>query len=126
MSIYELFTSKGPSGFGYGSTAEQVTAGLSLRGKTMLVTGCNSGLGYETMRVLALRGARVVGTARTVGKAKEACDSVQGETVPVACEPSRASPRAPPRRSTSRRTPPSPPSRAGTSPTATSPRRAPT
>jgi NAD(P)-dependent dehydrogenase (short-subunit alcohol dehydrogenase family) len=86
MSIYELFTSKGPSGFGYGSTAEQVTAGLSLRGKTMLVTGCNSGLGYETMRVLALRGARVVGTARTVGKAKEACDSVQGETVPVACE----------------------------------------
>ena len=30
MSLYEHFTSKGPSGFGYGSTAEQVTAGLSL------------------------------------------------------------------------------------------------
>jgi NAD(P)-dependent dehydrogenase (short-subunit alcohol dehydrogenase family) len=86
MSLYELFTSKGPSGFGYGSTAEQVTEGLSLDGKSMLVTGCNSGLGLETMRVLALRGARVVGTARTEQKAKEACDSVRGKTVPLACE----------------------------------------
>lgn len=86
MSLYELFTSKGPSGFGYGSTAEQVTEGLSLDGKTMLVTGCNSGLGQEAMRVLALRGARVVGTARTQEKAKEACAAVTGKTVPLACE----------------------------------------
>ncbi len=86
MSIYELFTSKGPSGFGYGSTAEQVTEGLSLEGKTMLVTGCNSGLGQEAMRVLALRGARVVGTARTQEKAKAACDAVKGQTVPLTCE----------------------------------------
>jgi len=86
MSIYELFTSKGPSGFGYGSTAEQVTEGLSLEGKTMLVTGCNSGLGHEAMRVLALRGARVVGTARTQEKAKAACDTVKGQTAPLACE----------------------------------------
>jgi WW domain-containing oxidoreductase len=86
MSIYELFTSKGPSGFGYGSTAEQVTEGLSLEGKSMLVTGCNAGLGQEAVRVLALRGARVVGTARTREKAKAACDGVQGKTVPIACE----------------------------------------
>jgi WW domain-containing oxidoreductase len=86
MSLYELFTSKGPSGFGYGSTAEQVTEGLSLEGQTILVTGCNSGLGQEAMRVLALRGARVVGTARTLEKAKEACAAVKGTTVPLACE----------------------------------------
>lgn len=86
MSLYELFTSKGPSGFGYGSTAEQVTDGLSLAGESMLVTGCNSGLGQEAMRVLALRGARVVGTARTYEKAKVACDAVTGQTVPLACE----------------------------------------
>ncbi|HZY05925.1 MAG TPA: hypothetical protein VFF02_20730, partial [Anaeromyxobacteraceae bacterium] len=73
MSLYALFKPNGPSGFGYGSTAEQVTAGLSLRGKTVLVTGCNSGLGQEAMRVLALRGARVVGTARTLDKARAAC-----------------------------------------------------
>lgn len=86
MSLYGWFASKGESGFGYNSTAEEVTEGLSLEGKTMLVTGCNSGLGLEAMRVLALRGARVVGTARTVEKAKEACASVKGKTVPVACE----------------------------------------
>ena len=86
MSLYALFRSKGPSGFGYGSTAEQVTEGLSLEGKTYLVTGCNSGLGQEALRVLALRGARVVGTARTVEKAKVACDAVTGKTVPMACE----------------------------------------
>lgn len=86
MSLYELFTSKGPSGFGYGSTAEQVTAGLDLKGKTYLVTGCNSGLGHEALRVLTLRGAKVVGTARTVEKAREACATVKGETVPLTCE----------------------------------------
>lgn len=86
MSIYGWFASKGKSGFGYNSTAERVTEGLSLEGKTMLVTGCNSGLGHEAMRVLALRGARVIGTARTVEKAKEACDGVTGKTIPIACE----------------------------------------
>jgi NAD(P)-dependent dehydrogenase (short-subunit alcohol dehydrogenase family) len=86
MSLYEMFTSKGPSGFGYGSTAEQVTEGLNLEGKTILVTGCNSGLGLEAMRVLTLRGARVIGTARTVEKARAACDGVKGKTIPLACE----------------------------------------
>ncbi len=76
MSLVALFKKKGPCGFGYGSTAEEVTAGLSLAGKTILVTGCNSGLGKETLRVLALRGARVLGTARTAAKAQEACAEV--------------------------------------------------
>jgi NAD(P)-dependent dehydrogenase (short-subunit alcohol dehydrogenase family) len=86
MSLIQLFKSNGPSGFGYGSTAEDVTAGISLTGKTMLVTGCNSGLGLETLRVLSLRGARVVGTARTLEKASQACQSVTGQTLPLACE----------------------------------------
>jgi len=86
MSLYELFTTKGENGFGYGTTAEQATEGVSLEGKTMLVTGCNSGLGHEAMRVLALRSARVVGTARSLEKAKEACASVKGSTIPMACE----------------------------------------
>ncbi len=72
--------------FGKASTAEEVTAGLDLSGRTALVTGCNSGLGYETMRVLALRGAHVVGTGRTLEKAEVACDSVDGATTPVALE----------------------------------------
>jgi NAD(P)-dependent dehydrogenase (short-subunit alcohol dehydrogenase family) len=79
--------SRFPSGpFGAQSTAEDVTAGRDLRGQTALVTGCNSGLGYETMRVLALRGAHVIGAGRTLASATEACASVDGQTTPVALE----------------------------------------
>ena len=38
MSLFAMFKSAGPTGFGYGSTAEQVTEGLSLAGQTILVT----------------------------------------------------------------------------------------
>ncbi len=71
------------SPFDADSTAEQVTAGLDLAGKTYAITGANSGLGYETMRVLALRGAHVIGIARTMEKAEEACASVAGQTTPA-------------------------------------------
>ena len=74
------------SPFGAKSTAEDVTLGLDLTGKTAVVTGCNSGLGYETMRVLAMRGAHVIGTGRNLEKASKACSSVTGKTTPVALE----------------------------------------
>ncbi len=86
MSFYSWLSGRGRSGFGYGSTAEQVTEDLKLEGKTFLVTGCSSGIGRETGRVLALRGARVIGTARTIEKARGACSAFVGETFPVACE----------------------------------------
>jgi NAD(P)-dependent dehydrogenase (short-subunit alcohol dehydrogenase family) len=76
----------GPSGFGFESTAEEVTADMDLSGLTALVTGCNSGLGLETMRVLALRGAHVIGAARTLEKAENACNSVTGKTTPLVVE----------------------------------------
>lgn len=68
------------------STALQVTAGIDLAGKTALVTGATSGLGLETMRVLALRGAHVIGSGRTLEKAKAACDAVPGRATPIAFE----------------------------------------
>lgn len=68
------------------STAEEVTAGLNLAGKTAVVTGCNSGIGFETMRVLAMRGTHVIGTARTMDKGKEACRQVKGKITPVPLE----------------------------------------
>ncbi len=71
------------SRFGEDSTAEDVTQGLDLSGQTIAITGANSGLGYETMRVLAMRGAHVIGIARTQAKADKACSSVAGDTTPV-------------------------------------------
>jgi hypothetical protein len=68
------------------STAAEVTAGMDLSGMTALVTGCNSGLGLETMRVLAMRGAHVIGAARTAEKAENACASVEGVTTPLVVE----------------------------------------
>lgn len=86
MSLAALLKGKGPSGFGYGSTAAEVVAGCDLAGRTMLVTGCSSGLGLETIRALAGRGARVIAAARTVDKARAACDGLPGDFLPVACE----------------------------------------
>lgn len=68
------------------STAEQVTEGVDLSGKLAVVTGCTSGIGFETMRVLAKRGAVVVGTSRSMEKAHQACASVVGQTMPARLE----------------------------------------
>lgn len=68
------------------STADQVLAGLDLSGQTILVTGCNAGLGQETIRALAARGAHVVGLARSLEAAAAACAKAPGATTPVACD----------------------------------------
>ena len=65
------------------STAEDATAGLDMRGRTIVVTGCTSGIGQETMRVLALRGAHVIGTARSRASGDAACAAVDGRATPV-------------------------------------------
>jgi NAD(P)-dependent dehydrogenase (short-subunit alcohol dehydrogenase family) len=72
--------------FNFDSTAEDVTEGLDFTGQNWLVTGCNSGLGLETMRVLAMRGAHIWAAARTEEKAKQAIDSLGITGTPVACE----------------------------------------
>ena len=74
------------SSFSSSATAELVTQGIDLKGRRVLVTGATSGLGYETMRVLALRGAHVYGTGRTIEKAQKACSSIVGEATPLQLE----------------------------------------
>jgi WW domain-containing oxidoreductase len=80
--------SKGPSGFGYATTAEEVTRGIDLSGRSVLLTGCNSGIGLETLRALALRGARVIATGRTADKARDACAAAAAgrDTLALACD----------------------------------------
>lgn len=48
-------------------------------GRTILVTGANTGLGFETAKVLAERGARVLLGCRSVGKANTAIDAIRGD-----------------------------------------------
>jgi len=84
----------GPNGFGWHSTAEEVSAGVDMTGKVALVTGGNGGLGFENCRVFALRGAHVVLAARTLEKANDAIRKIKeklpaGNTyklTPLACE----------------------------------------
>jgi NAD(P)-dependent dehydrogenase (short-subunit alcohol dehydrogenase family) len=86
MSIYGWFQRPGPTGFGYNSTAEEVTEGLDLSGRAYLVTGSNSGLGRETVRVLAKRGAKVIAAARTLDKAKQSLEGLEVQSMPLKCE----------------------------------------
>jgi WW domain-containing oxidoreductase len=74
--------------YDFRTTAEQVTAGLDLSGRTFLVTGVTSGIGAETLRVLALRGAHVLGTGRTLERARAACSAAPppGRATPLALE----------------------------------------
>src|ERR1700748_2257428 len=64
--------------FGAKSTTEDVLAGIELKGKRILVTGVSAGLGVETARTLAAHGAKVVGTARDLEKAKRATAGIPG------------------------------------------------
>ncbi len=86
MALIDLFKRKGPTGFGSTSTVDDVLQGLDLTGRTYLVTGVNSGIGFETARGLSHAGATVIGLARTQEKAAEACERLQGPSHPVACE----------------------------------------
>jgi len=74
------------STFGRRSTAQEVTAGIDLSGKTVLITGCNSGLGWESMRVLAKRGAHIIGLSRTRQKATDAAAEIGIDITPVECD----------------------------------------
>ena len=56
--------------FGPASTTDEVLSGVDLHGKRILVTGVSAGIGVETARSLAARGAQVVGTARDLKKAE--------------------------------------------------------
>ncbi|WP_293942709.1 MULTISPECIES: SDR family NAD(P)-dependent oxidoreductase [unclassified Sphingobacterium] len=59
------------SGFNAKSTATEVIGGISLTGKIAIVTGGNTGIGLETVKVLAAAGAIVIVPARDVEKAKK-------------------------------------------------------
>ena len=48
-------------------------------GKVAIVTGANSGIGYETTRTLAIKGAKVIMTCRNLEKGETARQTILGE-----------------------------------------------
>ena len=72
--------------FGARSTADQVLAGIDLSAKRIVVTGCSSGIGFETMNSLAANGAQVIGLARSPADAETACRKAGPSCTPVACD----------------------------------------
>ncbi|GLJ40517.1 hypothetical protein SUGI_0835720 [Cryptomeria japonica] len=67
MGFIDLVTGRrGASGFGSSSTAQQVSEGIDASKLTAIVTGGASGIGLETVRVLATQGAHVVIGARNL------------------------------------------------------------
>jgi NAD(P)-dependent dehydrogenase (short-subunit alcohol dehydrogenase family) len=65
--------------FGAASTTNDVLERVDLTGKRVLVTGVSAGLGVETARALAARGAWIVGAARDLAKAQRATQVVRND-----------------------------------------------
>lgn len=61
------------------STTDEVLSGIDLSGKRVLITGASAGLGVETARAMAARGARVVGAVRDLKKGETATQVVRDQ-----------------------------------------------
>jgi NAD(P)-dependent dehydrogenase (short-subunit alcohol dehydrogenase family) len=68
------------STFGNQSTTNDVLAGKDLGGKTVFITGGNSGLGQETGRAMAAKGAHIVLAGRDQAKLDEAASAIRADT----------------------------------------------
>jgi NAD(P)-dependent dehydrogenase (short-subunit alcohol dehydrogenase family) len=65
----------------YGSRTDALTIveGMDLTGKTILITGTTSGIGIETARTLALKGAHVVMANRNIIQSEQLRDKIYAE-----------------------------------------------
>jgi len=68
--------------FGVSSTAEEVVQayGASVKGKVVIVTGSNTGIGFETARALASVGAKVFAAARSQAKSENTVKRLKEKT----------------------------------------------
>jgi NAD(P)-dependent dehydrogenase (short-subunit alcohol dehydrogenase family) len=66
--------------FGEHSTADEIAAGIDLSGSRAIVTGASSGIGVETARVLADRGAAVTLAVRDIDTGATVAASIRAAT----------------------------------------------
>ena len=65
------------------STAAEVAANYNLIDKTAVVTGGYSGIGVETVKALADKGARIIVPARRPDVARKALDDIGSSTANI-------------------------------------------
>lgn len=65
------------STFGWASTTDDVLEGMDMNGLTVFITGANSGLGQETARAMAARGAHVIMAGRDQAKLDDAAAAIR-------------------------------------------------
>ena len=65
------------SGYGSETTTDEVLAGIDLAGRRIVITGTSSGLGEESTRALASRGAAITMAARNAGRNEAAAGRVR-------------------------------------------------
>ncbi|XP_070356796.1 WW domain-containing oxidoreductase isoform X1 [Equus asinus] len=61
------------------TTAMEILQGRDFTGKVVVVTGANSGIGFETAKSFALHGAHVILACRNMTRANEAVSRILGE-----------------------------------------------
>lgn len=66
--------------FGFSSTTADVTAGIDMSGKRVVVTGGASGIGIATVHAFAALGADVTLAARNLEAGQEVADAIKEET----------------------------------------------
>ncbi len=76
-----------PKAYNRKTTADNIVGDLDLSGKRAIVTGANTGIGYETARALARTGASVILACRNIDSANEAATRIREahEGVDVSC-----------------------------------------
>lgn len=65
------------------TTAMEILQGRDFTGKVVLVTGANSGIGFETAKSFALHGAHVILACRNLSRASEAVSRILEEWVEI-------------------------------------------
>ena len=66
--------------YGFHSTTDDVLEGIDLTGKTVIVTGGTSGIGFETARALAAHGADVTIISKSAEKGEKTAEELENLT----------------------------------------------